>query len=104
MDATHMDGATSSAAELGPRRSVRHWAVRSWPPRAVMPQAKARPTALVQSPAAAHQGAEANQSDLDKTLATLAAALAADLTARRQGGSDQLNDQSQTVVNRREAQ
>ena len=70
----------------------------------VVSQAKAQPQALVQSPAAAPQGAAANQSDLDKTLATLAAVLAADLTARRQGSSDQLNDQSQTVVNRREAQ
>ncbi len=41
------------------------------------------------------------QSDLDKTLATLAAALAADLSARRQAGSDQQSDQS--IANRREA-
>jgi len=34
------------------------------------------------------------QSDLDRTLATLAAALAADLSARRQGGSDQASDQT----------
>ncbi len=44
-----------------------------------------------------------SQSDLDKTLATLAAALAADLTARRQGGSDQQSDQTQSNVNRSEA-
>jgi len=70
----------------------------------VVSQPKAQPQTLVQPPAAVSQAAAANQSDLDKTLATLAAALAADLTARRQRGSDQLNDQSQTVLNRREAQ
>ncbi len=44
------------------------------------------------------------QSDLDKTLATLAAALAADLAARRQAGSDQQTGQSiEQVVNGREA-
>jgi len=42
------------------------------------------------------------QSDLDKTLATLAAALAADLSSRRQTGSDQQSDQNQTMVNRSE--
>ncbi len=47
------------------------------------------------------QASAQNQSDLDKTLATLAAALAADLNARRQAGSDQQSDQS--IVNRREA-
>jgi hypothetical protein len=45
-----------------------------------------------------------NQSDLDKTLATLAAALAADLNARRQTGSDQQNDQNRSIVNRSEVQ
>lgn len=49
------------------------------------------------------QIAAQNQSDLDKTLATLAAALAADLTARRQAGSDQQSDQIQSNVNRSEA-
>ncbi len=49
-------------------------------------------------------GAASNPSDLDKTLATLAAALAADLTARRQVGSDQQSGQSiEQVVNGREA-
>src|SRR5947209_11165359 len=48
------------------------------------------------------------QSDLDRTLSTLAAALAADLTARRQAGSNQLNqvnDQptDQAVNSRRDA-
>src|SRR5437868_2777425 len=72
----------------------------------VVAQAKAQPqaSAQYQSATAAPQAPAANQSDLDRTLATLAAALAADLTARRQGGSDQQNDQSQTILNRREVQ
>ncbi len=41
-----------------------------------------------------------SQSDLDKTLATLAAALAADLSSRRQAGNDQQNDQTESMVNR----
>jgi hypothetical protein len=45
-----------------------------------------------------------NQSDLDKTLATLAAALAADLNSRRQTGSDQQSDQNRSIVNRSEGQ
>jgi len=49
------------------------------------------------------QASAQTQSDLDKTLATLAAALAADLSARRQVGSDQQNDQTQSIVNRSEA-
>ena len=54
-------------------------------------------TALALVPATA-------QSDLDRTLATLAAALAADLNARREAGSDQTGDQSiEQVVTRREA-
>jgi ABC-type multidrug transport system fused ATPase/permease subunit len=48
------------------------------------------------------QAATQSQSDLDKTLATLAAALAADLSSRRQGGSDQQNDQNESMVNRSE--
>lgn len=45
------------------------------------------------------------QSDLDRTLSTLAAALAADLSARRQAGSDQAGDQAiEHVVTRRDAQ
>jgi hypothetical protein len=55
-------------------------------------QAQAMPQATAQT-----------QSELDKTLATLAAALAADLSARRQAGSDQQNDQTQSMVNRSEA-
>ncbi len=49
------------------------------------------------------QASAQTQSDLDKTLATLAAALAADLSARRQAGSDQQSDQTQSMVNRSEA-
>ena len=42
------------------------------------------------------------QSDLDRTLSTLAAALAADLNTRRQAGSDQAGDQliEQSVTRR----
>jgi hypothetical protein len=55
------------------------------------------PTGLSLVPAPAY-------SDLDHTLSTLAAALAADLNARRQGGSDQVSDQSiEQSVTRREA-
>ena len=55
------------------------------------------PTALALVPAT-------TQSDLDRTLSTLAAALAADLSARRQVGSDQAGDQSmEQVVTRRES-
>lgn len=42
------------------------------------------------------------QSDLDKTLATLAAALAADLNARRQTENNLQNDQTDSIVNRSE--
>jgi hypothetical protein len=49
------------------------------------------------------QATAQSQSDLDKTLATLAAALAADLNSRRQAGSDQQNDQNESMVNRSEA-
>jgi hypothetical protein len=49
------------------------------------------------------QATAQSQSDLDKTLATLAAALAADLNSRRQSGSDQQNDQNESMVNRSEA-
>ena len=49
------------------------------------------------------QATSQSQSDLDKTLATLAAALAADLNSRRQAGSDQQNDKNESMVNRSEA-
>jgi hypothetical protein len=56
----------------------------------------------MQTPAALVPAANTGQSDLDRTLATLAAALAADLNNRRQAqtGSDQQSDQ--TISNRRE--
>jgi hypothetical protein len=56
----------------------------------------------MQTPAAVAPAANTGQSDLDRTLATLAAALAADLNNRRQGqtGIDQQSDQ--TISNRRE--
>ncbi len=43
-----------------------------------------------------------SQSDLDKTLATLAAALAADLNARRQTENNMQNEQTDSIVNRSE--
>jgi hypothetical protein len=47
--------------------------------------------------------AVSNQSDLDRTLSTLAAALAADLTARRQTGSNQQSEQPiEPMINRRD--
>jgi hypothetical protein len=66
----------------------------------------ARPQVVTQAPVAyqapVSQASVQPQSELDKTLATLAAALAADLSSRRQGGSDQQNDQTQSMVNRSE--
>ena len=56
--------------------------------------ARMRPAAQVTAPYQAPQALVPYQTDLDKTLATLAAALAADLTARRQTGSDQQSDQT----------
>lgn len=48
------------------------------------------------------QATAQSQSDLDKTLATLAAALAADLSARRQTENNMQNDQTDSMVNRSE--
>jgi len=48
------------------------------------------------------QAGAQSQSDLDKTLATLAAALAADLSARRQTDNNIQNDQTESMVNRSE--
>jgi hypothetical protein len=67
-------------------------------PSKVVAQAPVSYQAQVPMPQATAQ----SQSDLDKTLATLAAALAADLNSRRQAGSDQQNDQTQSMVNRSE--
>lgn len=71
--------------------------------------ARQRPAARAQAayqpqPSAAPQAPGAQQSDLDRTLATLAAALAADLNARRQQSPDQLNAQptEQNIITRRE--
>jgi hypothetical protein len=77
--------------------SLRSAGVISAPTRVV-----AQPTTAYQVQASVPQPAAQNQSDLDKTLATLAAALAADLSARRQAGSDQQSDQIQANVNRSE--
>jgi hypothetical protein len=61
---------------------------------------KPEAAAVPQPQATVPLASASNQSDLDKTLATLAAALAADLTARRQPGSDQQSEQSiEQVVN-----
>ncbi len=55
--------------------------------------------------AAAAQVATSNQSDLDRTLTTLAAALAADLNTRRQASGDLQTDQltEPHMTNRRDA-
>jgi hypothetical protein len=67
------------------------------------PRPVAQATAPYQPQVAVPQASAPSQSDLDKTLATLAEALAADLTARRQAGSDQQSDQPiEQVVNRRD--
>ena len=70
--------------------------------------ATTRPVAQAPAPdqvqATIPQAPVQNQSDLDKTLATLAAALAADLNSRRQTGSDQQSDQNRSIVNRSEVQ
>ena len=56
-----------------------------------------------QAPASVPQAAaQQSQNDLDKTLATLAAALAADLSARRQTDNNVQNDQAESMVNRSE--
>jgi hypothetical protein len=61
--------------------------------------ARAQAPAPYQAQAPMPQAPSQAQSDLDKTLATLAAALAADLSSRRQAGSDQQVDQTQSMVN-----
>ena len=70
----------------------------------------ARPRPAAQAPAAVQPSASvtlvpaAAQSDLDRTLSTLAAALAADLSARREGRNDQAGTQTiEHSVTRREA-
>jgi len=78
-------GSLRAAGVLSARTQVVAQAPVSYQAQATVPQASVQP-----------------QSDLDKTLATLAAALAADLSSRRQAGSDQQSDQNQTIVNRSE--
>lgn len=66
-------------------------------------QAVAPATAMMQTPGPVAPAAYTDQSDLDRTLATLAAALAADLNSRRQAqqaSGDQQSDQ--TISNRRD--
>ena len=55
-----------------------------------------------QAQATIPQAAAQPQNDLDKTLATLAAALAADLSSRRQTDNNVQNDQTESMVNRSE--
>jgi hypothetical protein len=62
--------------------------------------AQARVAYQAQAPVS--QAAAQSQNDLDKTLATLAAALAADLSARRQTDNTIQNDQTESMVNRSE--
>ena len=67
------------------------------------PRAQVSGVALSQAPVTPVPATQ--QSDLDRTLSTLAAALAADLTARRQAGSNQLSNQptDQEMISRRDA-
>lgn len=62
----------------------------------------AQASVAYQAQAPMPQAAAQSQSDLDKTLATLAAALAADLSARRQTDNNIQNDQTESMVNRSE--
>ena len=55
-----------------------------------------------QAPTSVPQASSQSQNDLDKTLATLAAALAADLSARRQTDNNVQNNQAESMVNRSE--
>ena len=71
---------------------------------AARPQPEVQAQAVVQPPTGLSLVPATTQSDLDHTLSTLAAALAADLTARREAGSDQAGEQSlEQVITRREA-
>jgi len=82
------------AALLGALRAAGVLAAR---PEVQAPAALQQPPGLALVPATAH-------SDLDRTLSTLAAALVADLSARREAQSDQTDGQSiEQSVTRREA-
>jgi hypothetical protein len=72
---------------------------------AARPRRAAQAPATLQPQPSATVAPGAAQSDLDRTLATLAAALAADLNARRQQSTDQLNTQpiEQNITTRRES-
>ena len=64
--------------------------------------ARTRPVEQATVPSPVPQ-ASATQSDLDRTLATLAAALASDMAMRRQGSSNQQSDQPvDQIVSRRD--
>ena len=78
---------------LGALRAAGVLAARKQPEQAQAAFQPQTSVALVPAPA---------QSDLDHTLATLAAALAADLNARREAGSDQVSNQliEQSVTRR----
>jgi hypothetical protein len=69
------------------------------------PRAQAQVSGVALSQAPVTPVPATQQSDLDRTLSTLAAALAADLTARRQAGSNQLSNQptDQEMISRRDA-
>jgi hypothetical protein len=62
----------------------------------------AQAPAAYQAQAPMAQTTAQSQNDLDKTLATLAAALAADLNSRRQTENNLQNDQTDSIVNRSE--
>ena len=68
------------------------------------PQPEEQAQAALQQPTGLTLVPATTQSDLDRTLSTLAAALAADLSTRRQVGSDQAGEQLiEQSVTRREA-
>ena len=72
---------------------------------AARPRSQAVAAPAQTPPQAGAVPAASNQSDLDRTLATLAQALAADLNARRQGNGDPQTNQltEQHSTNRRDA-
>jgi hypothetical protein len=68
------------------------------------PRAQAQPAGVAPPQTPVTLAPTTQQSDLDRTLSTLAAALAADLSARRQAGGNQQTDQSiEPMTNRRDA-
>jgi hypothetical protein len=81
------------ASLFGALRAADVLATRKQPEQAQAAFQPQTPMSLVPAPA---------QSDLDRTLSTLAAALAADLSARREAGSNQAGDQliEQSVTRR----